>query len=76
MKKRTLFVEDDRLERTLVPRMLPSPRQEWEMESVGSPTQALAAKEMGGAQVAHSDGPRHGATFTLDRPSHSPANTL
>ena len=29
---------------------------------------ALAAKEMGGSLTAHSDGPDHGATFTLDLP--------
>jgi C4-dicarboxylate-specific signal transduction histidine kinase len=29
---------------------------------------ALAAKEMGGALVAHSDGPGKGASFTLDLP--------
>jgi signal transduction histidine kinase len=29
---------------------------------------ALAAQEMGGSLTAHSDGPGHGATFTLDLP--------
>jgi signal transduction histidine kinase len=29
---------------------------------------ALAAKEMGGAITAHSDGPGKGATFTLELP--------
>jgi C4-dicarboxylate-specific signal transduction histidine kinase len=29
---------------------------------------ALAAKELGGALLAHSDGPGHGATFTLELP--------
>ena len=29
---------------------------------------ALAAKQMGGALIAHSDGPGQGATFTLELP--------
>ena len=32
---------------------------------------ALAAREMGGALLAHSDGPGHGATFTLELPVQS-----
>ena len=34
---------------------------------------ALAAKEMGGQLVAHSDGPGKGATFTLEVPINPPA---
>jgi signal transduction histidine kinase len=33
---------------------------------------ALAAKEMGGALLAHSDGPGQGATFTLELPVQPP----
>jgi signal transduction histidine kinase len=32
---------------------------------------ALAAREMGGALLAHSDGPGQGATFTLELPARS-----
>ena len=31
---------------------------------------ALAARDLGGALTAHSDGPGHGATFTLELPFH------
>ncbi|HYR57984.1 MAG TPA: ATP-binding protein, partial [Chthoniobacteraceae bacterium] len=34
---------------------------------------AIAAKELGGSLVAHSDGPGHGATFTLELPMDTPA---
>ncbi|HLH55291.1 MAG TPA: HAMP domain-containing sensor histidine kinase [Verrucomicrobiae bacterium] len=33
---------------------------------------ALAAKQLGGALTAHSDGPGHGATFTLELPKNLP----
>lgn len=33
---------------------------------------ALSAKEMGGSLSGHSDGPGHGATFTLELPVHAP----
>jgi signal transduction histidine kinase len=36
---------------------------------------ALAAKEMGGALVAHSDGPGTGATFTLEIPLKAVSNS-
>ena len=35
---------------------------------------ALAAKEMGGTLMAHSDGPGKGATFTLELPLKTPGN--
>jgi signal transduction histidine kinase len=34
---------------------------------------ALAAKEMGGALIAQSEGPGHGATFTLELPTKHPS---
>jgi two-component system, NtrC family, sensor kinase len=37
---------------------------------------ALAAKEMGGLLVAHSDGPGRGAVFTLELPLAPPTNAL
>ena len=36
----------------------------------GLHSSALAASEMGGSLRAHSDGPGHGATFTIDLPLH------
>jgi signal transduction histidine kinase len=37
---------------------------------------ALAAKEMGGVLLVHSDGPGKGATFTLDLPIEAPTQEL
>lgn len=39
----------------------------------GLHSSALAAKEMGGSLTVHSDGPGHGATFTLELPLKSEA---
>lgn len=41
----------------------------------GLHSSALAAKEMGGSLTVHSDGPGHGATFTLELPFRSEAVT-
>jgi signal transduction histidine kinase len=37
---------------------------------------ALAAKEMGGALIAQSEGPGQGASFTLELPLQPPASNL
>jgi len=37
---------------------------------------ALAAREMGGSLLAHSEGPGHGATFTLELPLQSSMQAL
>jgi signal transduction histidine kinase len=41
----------------------------------GLHSSALAAQELGGTLTAHSEGPGHGATFTLELPCHPPEAT-
>lgn len=41
----------------------------------GLHSSALAARELGGSLVAHSDGPGHGAIFTLELPMEEPSSS-